>query len=95
MTARALDLNDVTLLVGVLFLFLFSSDFLATVDKQTLLRERDQLLISLDQAQTRILSLTTETHRLQARYNILNTLHSQLEGEQKKLEAQLKGERRR
>lgn len=73
-------------------LFLFSPDISTTLDKQNLVKERDQLSISLDQARDINRNLAEELHELQSRYEDLGKSKSQLEVELKKLKEELTGE---
>lgn len=73
-------------------LFLFSPDISTTLDKQNLVKERDQLSISLDQARDINRNLAEELHELQSRYEDLGKSKSQLEVELKKLKQELTGE---
>ena len=72
-------------MLSICFLICFWLDILATLEKQNLMTEREQLNISLTQSHNRNTNLTEEKDELQTRYDILNKNCNLLQDELDKL----------
>ncbi|XP_027142500.1 uncharacterized protein LOC113747302 isoform X2 [Larimichthys crocea] len=80
-----------TAIILVLYLLILAGVFMryisVTLDQKTLVMEKEQLMITLNQTQARITNLTQENDELQTRYDSLSNENSRLKTENMNMKA--------